>query len=96
MMLDAVTVKNKTHTMISMKGDDAFLRCCIANNSRISFCYHNIRNSNPYHYIFVLEIFPVLKMLANLLSHHFTSNRAVMAFCSKEESQNNLSEMSGG
>ena len=61
------------------ESEDAFLHCCIANNSRISFCYHNIRNSNPYHCIFVLEIFPVLKMLTNPLSHHFTSNRAVTA-----------------
>ena len=60
------------------ESEDTLLHCCIANNSRISFSCHNIRNGNTY-CIFVLEIFPVLKMLTNPLSHHFTSNRAVTA-----------------
>ena len=29
------------------ESEDAFLHCCIANNSRISFSCHSIRNGNP-------------------------------------------------
>ena len=61
------------------EGEDTLLHCCIANNPRISFSCHSIRSGNPYYCIFVLDRFPVLKMLTNPLSHHFTSNRAVMA-----------------
>ena len=79
------------------ESEDTFLRCCNTHNPIISFSCHSIRKGNTYYCIFVLGVFDRLKMLANLLSHHSTSNRAVMAFCSaKEESQNNLSEMSGG
>ena len=79
------------------ESEDTFLRCYITNNLRISFSCHNIRNSNPWHCIFVLDMFPVLNMLTNPLSHYFTSNRAVIDFNSiKEESRNNLGEMSEG
>ena len=61
------------------ESEDTLLRCYITNNLRISFSCHNIRSGNPYYCIFVLDMFPVLKMLTNPLSHHFTSNRAVMA-----------------
>ena len=79
------------------ESEDTLLRCCIANNSRISFSCHNIRSGNPYHCIFALEMFPMLKMLANPLSHLFYIEQSRNRFSSaKEESQNSLGEMSGG
>ena len=48
------------------ESEDTLLRCYITNNLRISFSCHNIRNGNTY-CIFVLDMFPVLKMLANPL-----------------------------
>ena len=74
------------------ESEDAFLHCCIANNSRISFSCHNIRSGNPYHCIFALEMFPMLKMLTNPLSHHFTSNRAVMALVAPKKKAKITSE----
>ena len=48
------------------ESEDAFLHCCIVNNSRISFFFlPRTRNGNPCYRIFALEIFPVLKMLTN-------------------------------
>ena len=49
------------------ESEDTLLRCYITNNLRISFSCHNIRNGNTYYCIFVLDMFPVLKMLANPL-----------------------------
>ena len=61
------------------ESEDTLLRCYITNNQRTSFSCHNIRNGNTYYCIFALEMFPMLKMLTNPLSHHFALNRAVMA-----------------
>ena len=49
------------------ESEDTLLRCCIANNSRISFSCHNIRSGNPYHYIFTFDILHMLKILTKQL-----------------------------
>ena len=61
------------------ESEDTLLHCYITNSLRISFSCHNIRNGNTYYCIFVLDMFPALKILINPLSHYFTSNRVVMA-----------------
>ena len=60
------------------EGEDTLLHCCIANNPRISFSCHSIRDGNSCYRIFVLDMFPALKILINPLSHYFTSKKTVI------------------